>query len=51
MTMNDLLLVRKENHNLRSAHEKEKQKRQRFKKQISSERGITKGEAQALVQG
>ena len=49
MTMNDLLLVRKENHDLRAAHEKEKQKRQKSKKQISIEHGITREEAQALV--
>jgi hypothetical protein len=50
-TVNDLLLVRKENHDLRAAHEKEKQKRQKSKKQISVEQGITREEAQALVQG
>jgi hypothetical protein len=50
MTINDLLLVRKENHDLRAAHEKEKQKRQKSKKQISIEEGITREEAQALVQ-
>jgi hypothetical protein len=51
MTMNDLLLVQKENHDLRAAHEKEKQKCQRSKKQISSKQGITREEAQALIQG
>jgi hypothetical protein len=50
-TMNDLLLVRKENRDLRAANEKEKQKRQRSNKQISIEQGITREEAQALVQG
>jgi hypothetical protein len=50
-TMNDLLLVRKEVYDLRAAHEKEKQKRQKSKKQISIEQGITSEEAQALVQG
>ncbi|EEA25964.1 hypothetical protein TMatcc_005785 [Talaromyces marneffei ATCC 18224] len=50
-TMNDLLFVRKENHDLRAAHEKEKQKRQKSKKQIPIEQGITREEAQALVQG
>ena len=50
-TMNDLLLVRKENYNLRAAHEKEKQKRKRSNKQIYIEQGITRAEAQALVQG
>ncbi|EEA18842.1 pogo transposable element, putative [Talaromyces marneffei ATCC 18224] len=47
---NDVLLVRKENHDLRAAHEKEKQKRQKSKKQISIEHGITSEEAPALVQ-
>jgi hypothetical protein len=51
LTMNNLLLVRKENHDLRAAHEKEKQKRQRSKQRISIEQGITREEAQALVQG
>lgn len=50
MTVNDLLLVRKENHDLRAAHEKEKQKRRRSRKQISHEQGITREEAQALIQ-
>jgi hypothetical protein len=49
--MNDLLLVRKENYDLRAAHEKEKQKRKRYNKQISIEQGITREEVQALVQG
>ncbi|EEA22276.1 hypothetical protein PMAA_060560 [Talaromyces marneffei ATCC 18224] len=49
--MNDLVLVRKEMHDLRAANEKEKQKRQMSKKQISIEQGITREEAQALVQG
>ncbi|EED11514.1 conserved hypothetical protein [Talaromyces stipitatus ATCC 10500] len=48
---NDALLVRKENRDLRAAHEKEKQKRKRSNKQISIEQGITREEAQALVQG
>jgi hypothetical protein len=50
MTVNDLLLVRKENHDLRAAHEKEKQKRRRSRKQISHELGITREEAQVLIQ-
>uniref|UniRef100_A0A093UV60 Uncharacterized protein n=1 Tax=Talaromyces marneffei PM1 TaxID=1077442 RepID=A0A093UV60_TALMA len=49
--MNDLVLVRKEMHDLRAANEKEKQKRQKSKKQISIEQGITREEVQALVQG
>ncbi|EED17288.1 pogo transposable element, putative [Talaromyces stipitatus ATCC 10500] len=48
---NDALLVRKENRDLRAAHEKEKQKRKRSNKQISIEQGITREEAQVLVQG
>ncbi|EED15968.1 conserved hypothetical protein [Talaromyces stipitatus ATCC 10500] len=48
---NDALLVRKENRDLRAAHEKEKQKRKKSNKQISIEQGITREEAQALVQG
>jgi len=48
---NDVLLTRKENYDLRAANEKEKQKRQKSKKQISIEQGITREEAQALVQG
>ncbi|EED21130.1 hypothetical protein TSTA_083620 [Talaromyces stipitatus ATCC 10500] len=50
LTVNDLLLVRKENHDLRAAHEKEKEKRQISKKQISTKQVITREEAQALVQ-
>jgi hypothetical protein len=49
-TINDLLLVQKENQDLQAAHEKEKQKREKSKKQISIEQGITREEAQALVQ-
>jgi hypothetical protein len=48
---NDVLLIRKENYDLRAAHEKEKQKRKRSNKQISIEQGITREEVQALVQG
>ncbi|EED13536.1 pogo transposable element, putative [Talaromyces stipitatus ATCC 10500] len=51
MIANDVLLVRKENYDLRAAHEKEKQKRQKSKKQISIEQAVTKEEVQALVQG
>jgi hypothetical protein len=45
-TINDFLFIRKENRHLH-----EKQKRQKSKKQISIEHGITGEEAQALVQG
>jgi hypothetical protein len=48
---NDVLLVRKENYDLQAAHEKEKQKRKKSNKQISIEQGVTREEAQALVQG
>ncbi|EED24197.1 conserved hypothetical protein [Talaromyces stipitatus ATCC 10500] len=48
---NDYLLARKEVGDLRAANEKENQKRQRSNKQISIEQGITREEAQALVQG
>jgi hypothetical protein len=51
ISINELLIVRKEVHDLRAAHEKEKQKRGRSRKQISHEQGITREEAQALVQG
>ncbi|KAI7976410.1 hypothetical protein EIK77_010170 [Talaromyces pinophilus] len=51
MTMNDLLLVWKENYDLRAAHEKEKQKRKRSNKQISIEQGVIREEAQVFVQG
>jgi hypothetical protein len=50
-TMNDLLLVRKEKHNLRAANEKEKQKRQRSKQLIPTEQGLTIEATQALIQG
>ncbi|EED15788.1 pogo transposable element, putative [Talaromyces stipitatus ATCC 10500] len=51
MIANDVLLVQKENYDLRAAHKKEKQKRQKSKKQISIKQGVTKEEVQALVQG
>ncbi|EED15874.1 conserved hypothetical protein [Talaromyces stipitatus ATCC 10500] len=51
MSINKLTIAQKELHDLRAAHEKEKQKRQRSKQQISHEQGITREEAQALVQG
>ena len=47
---NDILLIRKENYDLRAAHDKEKQKCQKSKKQIPIEQGITREEAQALLQ-
>lgn len=51
MSINELHIMRKEVHDLRAAHEKEKQKRRRSRAQISHEQGITREEAQALVQG
>ncbi|EED13550.1 transposon, putative [Talaromyces stipitatus ATCC 10500] len=51
MSINQLTIAQKELHDLRAAHEKEKQKRQKSKKQISHDQGITREEAQALVQG
>ncbi|EED13708.1 pogo transposable element, putative [Talaromyces stipitatus ATCC 10500] len=51
MSINKLTIAQKELHDLRAAHEKEKQKRQKSKKQISHDHGITREEAQALVQG
>jgi hypothetical protein len=48
-TTHENLILRKENHNLRAAHEKEKQKRRRSRKQISHEQGITREEAQVLI--
>ena len=50
-TTHENLILRKENHDLRAAHEKEKQKRRRSRKQISHEQGITREEAQALIEG
>jgi hypothetical protein len=51
ITTNSLLLLRKEVYDLRAAHKKKKQKRRRSKKQISHAQGITREEAQALIQG
>ncbi|EED23218.1 conserved hypothetical protein [Talaromyces stipitatus ATCC 10500] len=51
MSINKLTIAQKELHDLRAAHEKEKQKRQKSKKQISHNQGITREEAQALLQG
>jgi hypothetical protein len=50
MTANSLMLLGKEVHDLRAAHEKEKQKRGRSRRQITHEQGITREEAQALIQ-
>jgi hypothetical protein len=50
MTANSLTLLGKEVHDLRAAHEKEKQKRRLSTKRITHEQGITREEAQALIQ-
>jgi hypothetical protein len=50
MTVNSLMLLGKEVYDLRAAHEKEKQKRGRSRRQIEHGQGITREEAQALVQ-
>ena len=47
--MIDMTIVRKEVHDLRAAHEKEKQKRRRSTKRIAHEGGLTRQEAQDLV--
>jgi hypothetical protein len=51
ISINELQIVQKEVRDLRAAHKKEKQKRTRSRKQISHEQGITREEAQALIQG
>jgi hypothetical protein len=48
--MINLTIVRKEAHDLRAAHEKEKQKRRRSTARIAHEGGLTRQEAQDLVQ-
>jgi hypothetical protein len=48
--MIELTIVRKEAHNLRAAHEKEKQKRRRSTARIAHEGGLTRQEAQDLIQ-
>jgi hypothetical protein len=50
ITMNELSIIWKEVHDLRAANEKEKQKRRRSTAQISHEGGLTRDEAQNLVQ-
>jgi hypothetical protein len=47
--MINLTIVRKEVHDLRTAHEKEKQKRRRSTTRITHEGGLTRREAQDLV--
>jgi hypothetical protein len=51
ITMNELSIIRKEVHDLRAANKKEKQKRQRSTTQIAHEGGLTRKEAQDLIQG
>jgi hypothetical protein len=48
--MIDITIVRKEVHDLRAANEKEKQKRRRSTKRIVHEGGLTRQEAQDLIQ-
>jgi hypothetical protein len=48
--MIDLTIVRKEVHDLRAANEKEKQKRRRSTARITHEGGLTRQEAQDLIQ-
>jgi hypothetical protein len=48
--MINLTIVRKKAHDLRTAHEKEKQKRRRSTARIAHEGGLTRQEAQDLVQ-
>jgi hypothetical protein len=50
MTMNELSIIRKEVHDLRAANEKEKQKRRRSTRRIAHEGGLTRQEAQDLMQ-
>jgi hypothetical protein len=48
--MIDMTIIQKEVHDLRAAHEKEKQKRRRSKARIAHEGGLTRQEAQDLIQ-
>jgi hypothetical protein len=50
ITMNELTIIRKEVHDLRTANEKEKQKRRRSTARIVHEGGLRREEAQDLVQ-
>jgi len=50
ISINELLIIWKEVHNLRALYKKEKQKRRRSRKLISYNQGITREEAQALIQ-
>uniref|UniRef100_A0A093V2L9 Uncharacterized protein n=1 Tax=Talaromyces marneffei PM1 TaxID=1077442 RepID=A0A093V2L9_TALMA len=49
MSINELLIVRKEVHDLRAANEKEKKKRKRSRAHISYEGSLTAQEAQELI--
>ncbi|KAI7975379.1 hypothetical protein EIK77_006335, partial [Talaromyces pinophilus] len=49
MTINELLIIRKEVHDLRAANEKEKKKRKRSRAQIAYEGSLTAQEAQELI--
>jgi hypothetical protein len=50
MTTNSLMLLGKEVHDLQATHEKKKQKHRQSRRQITHEQGITREEAQALIQ-
>jgi hypothetical protein len=50
MTTNSLILLEKEVYNLQATHEKEKQKHRQSRRQIEHRQGITREEAQALIQ-
>ncbi|KKA17135.1 Transposase [Rasamsonia emersonii CBS 393.64] len=50
LAMNSAVILAKENHDLRAANEKQKQKRKRSTNQISHEGGLSIQEAQALIQ-
>jgi hypothetical protein len=50
MTANSLMLLGKEVHDLQATHEKKKQKRGQSRRQITHKQGITREEAQALIQ-
>ena len=49
MTINELLIIQKEVHDLRAANEKEKKKRKRSRAQIAYEGSLTAQEAQELI--
>ncbi|KAG2001081.1 hypothetical protein GB937_010526 [Aspergillus fischeri] len=50
MAMNHAIILRKENHNLRAAHEKQLQNRKRSRRQIESTEGFSIQEGQEFIQ-